>query len=641
MLNIEENTIYITRGDSAVISVSAKDDNGNAHVFQSGDVVRLKVFAKKDTEKVVFEQYAEVTTATDTVTIGLSKTDTKRFEVVNKPTDYWYEVELNPGENPQTIIGYDGDGAKVLRLFPEGGDVEEDEPIINPEDIPVVDSELDLTSKRPVENMVIARAIYRLQGEVKGIPNTAITPQMFGAMGDGIKDDTVAILKAIENLGNGCSKLYFPAGTYLVSEDIPLVSNITVEGEGHNTIIKRVKTDIDNYNVLLCEGLENVTIKNIHIQGERDEHTGTEGEWGMCLGIRGCNNITVESCKLSKGWGDGIYVGSSGDICCNNIIIDNCVIDANRRNGISVINCVGLIVRNSRLTNTSGTEPQSGIDFEANSDIERIADAIVDNCYFKGNNKSVLIGNAIIPYEITVTNCSFYDTTGVYIPSTTDEDVKGFIDVRNCVFRCDKGVLILGKSVSGLKVYVSHCDFYCTTICVDYNTNTDNCVYGGLYMVGCNIYDNSPSYCPIRVINKGESSSYSDMILDLTISSNVKRAIYFQTKVPGECLLKINGKRHTFGGTTNLDQFNVYTELDLNPTSAITLNCQDTFPYGVPVKIRNIGSQNISVAAQNGDFRPFGMGTFTLGGNYNEIILVHEAAGIWSVVNNTYNGITV
>lgn len=44
--------------------------------------------------------------------------------MVNKPTDFWYEVELNPDTAPQTIIGYDKEtGAKIFRLYPEGGDM--------------------------------------------------------------------------------------------------------------------------------------------------------------------------------------------------------------------------------------------------------------------------------------------------------------------------------------------------------------------------------------------------------------------------------------------------------------------------------------------------------------------------------------
>jgi hypothetical protein len=50
----------------------------------------------------------------------LSKEDTKIGKKVNKPVDYWYEVELNPDTYPQTIVGYDEDGAKIFKLYPEG-----------------------------------------------------------------------------------------------------------------------------------------------------------------------------------------------------------------------------------------------------------------------------------------------------------------------------------------------------------------------------------------------------------------------------------------------------------------------------------------------------------------------------------------
>jgi len=45
-------------------------------------------------------------------------------DVINKPTDYWYEIEINPETKPQTIIGYDENGEKILKLYPEGSDRE-------------------------------------------------------------------------------------------------------------------------------------------------------------------------------------------------------------------------------------------------------------------------------------------------------------------------------------------------------------------------------------------------------------------------------------------------------------------------------------------------------------------------------------
>ncbi len=162
----DDMSVYVTRGDIVNLAVTA-EDNGKRYTFHAGDMLRIKVFAKKDCESIVLQKDFPVTSETDTVDIFLDENDTKIGEVISKPKDYWYEIELNPLTNPQTIIGYDEDGTKVFRLFPEGRDLTEDDPVITPEDIPVVDTELSLNSKRPVENQVVTRALYRLEGAIR------------------------------------------------------------------------------------------------------------------------------------------------------------------------------------------------------------------------------------------------------------------------------------------------------------------------------------------------------------------------------------------------------------------------------------------------------------------------------------------
>ena len=126
----EDKSIYVTRGDYCEIPVAAVI-NGEVSKFKSGDVLRFKATKKKDCNTVVIQRDYLVDTETDAITFHLTGDDTRIGAVISKPTDYWYEVELNPDTDPQTIIGYDEDGAKVLKLFPEGADV-------NAEDIEVV-----------------------------------------------------------------------------------------------------------------------------------------------------------------------------------------------------------------------------------------------------------------------------------------------------------------------------------------------------------------------------------------------------------------------------------------------------------------------------------------------------------------------
>ena len=128
----DDLSIYCTRGDCGEISINARI-NGEPSVFRAGDVLRLKVFEKKGCDTVVMQRDFTIEEEADSLVISLNAADTKIGKVISKPVDYWYEVELNPDTNPQTIIGYDEDGPKVFKLFPEGKDVDgEDIAVVGP-----------------------------------------------------------------------------------------------------------------------------------------------------------------------------------------------------------------------------------------------------------------------------------------------------------------------------------------------------------------------------------------------------------------------------------------------------------------------------------------------------------------------------
>lgn len=117
----EDKTIHITRGDAAVFALTATIE-GEVYAFKQSDVVRFKAFAKKDCSDVVLQKDFGATEGASEVEIYLSGDETKFGGIISKPTDYWYEVELNPDTHPQTIIGYDENGAKVFKLYPEGAE---------------------------------------------------------------------------------------------------------------------------------------------------------------------------------------------------------------------------------------------------------------------------------------------------------------------------------------------------------------------------------------------------------------------------------------------------------------------------------------------------------------------------------------
>jgi hypothetical protein len=159
----DDLSIYANRGDIVFFSVMAVDGDFT-YEFQPGDIIRMAIYGRKEAENCVMQKDFPVIEAADNVFIHLEEVDTKIGESISKPKDYWYEIVLNPDTAPQTIIGYDEDGAKVFRLFPESEEINDNyDP--QPEDFPVVDNELDMISPRPVANQAVSRTIAELDGK--------------------------------------------------------------------------------------------------------------------------------------------------------------------------------------------------------------------------------------------------------------------------------------------------------------------------------------------------------------------------------------------------------------------------------------------------------------------------------------------
>ena len=118
----EDKSMHLTRGDSVIIDVSARISEEEIYTFAKNDVVNFNVMQKGKCNVIVLKKTVVVEQDTETVTFELTKEDTKIGESINKPKEYWYEIELNTETDPKTIIGYDVKGPKLFTLYPEGGD---------------------------------------------------------------------------------------------------------------------------------------------------------------------------------------------------------------------------------------------------------------------------------------------------------------------------------------------------------------------------------------------------------------------------------------------------------------------------------------------------------------------------------------
>ncbi|MFJ7681470.1 right-handed parallel beta-helix repeat-containing protein [Peribacillus butanolivorans] len=244
--------------------------------------------------------------------------------------------------------------------------------------------------------------------------NNNVRVSSFEAIPNDNVDDTLAIQMAINVVGNkGGGTVIFSEGVYLIDavKSIKLKDNINLQFN-KDTILKALPNDKSSYEIIEIHDVENVSIKgNAVIEGERKEHTGTTGEWGMGISIRGSENIHLENLTVRDCWGDGIYIGSTEKKNFNkNITIENSILENNRRQGISVISAINLKIVNPIVKDTRGTSPESGIDLEPNEPTDRLQNIEINNPSTE-NNKGfgILIflenlKNSPHPVSITVKN---------------------------------------------------------------------------------------------------------------------------------------------------------------------------------------------------------------------------------------------
>lgn len=98
--------------------------DGMFMTFENGDVIRFKIMEKGHNENVILQKDFEIAEHTDSVNIMIPSDEMKIGEMINKPVDYWYEIELNP-DKPSTItlLGFTkATGGRIFTLSPEGGD---------------------------------------------------------------------------------------------------------------------------------------------------------------------------------------------------------------------------------------------------------------------------------------------------------------------------------------------------------------------------------------------------------------------------------------------------------------------------------------------------------------------------------------
>ena len=122
MQKVTNTTIEVNRGDELNLNLSLKLDSGEDYTFEEGDKIVFSLYEKgKMSDNAILIKEVDATPDTTNLEISLTSNETKIGEMINKPVEYWYEIELN---DRYTVIGYDDKGAKKFILYPAGSKIQ-------------------------------------------------------------------------------------------------------------------------------------------------------------------------------------------------------------------------------------------------------------------------------------------------------------------------------------------------------------------------------------------------------------------------------------------------------------------------------------------------------------------------------------
>jgi hypothetical protein len=289
----------------------------------------------------------------------------------------------------------------------------------------------------------------------------------FGAVGDGVTDDTVAIQDALDAVSAGGATIYFPAGNYKISKGLsvtkdqttllgagkfnteisPLASfdRVTYDalitiGDGTSTdngancvlqnlsVISTYNNDGDDVSGVCNNNYYNTDIINCELKGGNPDNRQTGGIY-----IKRGLHIRISECNLHNGYGYGALLSGGNDITFSNCAFDETqagIVTDNNVFRMRIENCVFGNLQNN--TGYPAAKTGSMIDLTTGAhDVAQIID-----CVFEGNTSNTYSNYGVNSDNVDtliVQGCRFTDMRRMAICKRSN---KAMMVLNNYFYNC-------------------------------------------------------------------------------------------------------------------------------------------------------------------------------------------------------------
>ncbi|GAA3402051.1 glycosyl hydrolase family 28-related protein [Paenibacillus hodogayensis] len=224
----------------------------------------------------------------------------------------------------------------------------------------------------------------------------SVSVKDFGAVGDGIVNDTAALQAAVDYMRSvGGGSIYFPVGVYRAT-GVRLYSFITLRGPGHNMwgFSTRGKSAVikswDEGDIFYSTGdtIENVTFEGVTLVGLQP--TGTKNTQGIVL--HNSIGVIINGCDFFLFKNEAVWQKAGGTLRMN-----NCKIFGGSRRGTSFAERTGAVRLSGHDNMIANTE--IGADYSGDSTnlwncavkLEKASANMFVNCVFEGADIGIYV----------------------------------------------------------------------------------------------------------------------------------------------------------------------------------------------------------------------------------------------------------
>ena len=294
-------------------------------------------------------------------------------------------------------------------------------------------------------------------------------------LGAELKSSALDVTMELQQLLNSEREVVVPAREepYLVGKPLAMSSNQTLLLKPGTVLLAAPDAFHDkNDEFLTLENLENVHIVGygaeirMRKKDYQDEQRYVRSEWRHGIAVRDCRNVSIEGLTVRASGGDGLYIGTrKPDGFCSKMLVKNCVFDDNHRQGISVISAEELLIDHCILSNTNGTDPESGIDFEPNKPEQRLVNCIVRDTLACNNRQLGFHGwlkniqEQTTPVSIRFERCTAIGGEASAHFGCIVAGGRGKVEFSDCTFTAPavNGLRIRDKDANGVELFFRNC----------------------------------------------------------------------------------------------------------------------------------------------------------------------------------------